>query len=241
MLTFTVFAVRARDDDDRTLDTARVFTALSLFALLSEPLTSLVMSLATFLGAVGSFSRIQHFLESDEQVDMRKIDVLANTPEPTDAVTVRNASFGWNSGPDRTPLLNAITLSVPLQKLTMVVGPVGSGKSTLLLALLGEIPILDGSVRLRSTSTAYCSQSSWHTNGSIRQAIVGSERFDEDWYARVIRACALRRDFRQLPKGDASHIGSQGIALSGGQSQRIVRRSLVSVYHLHSRRIPVIY
>lgn len=222
VLTFVIFSIIARNGSGRTLDTAVAFTALSLFALLSEPLASLVMSLAAFLGAAGSFTRIQQFLESDERADMRKLDVLADTTESaTEAIAVQEADFGWD--PAKQHLLRGITLSMPWQSVTMVVGPVGCGKSTLLLALLGEVPILAGSVRLGSTSVAYCAQKPWHMNGTVRQAIVGSAQFDENWYTRVVRACALVRDFTELPMGDSTQLGSGGTAISGGQSQRIVR------------------
>jgi ABC-type multidrug transport system fused ATPase/permease subunit len=225
VLTFMVFSLRARDSEDKTLDTARVFTALSLFALLSEPLASLVMALAAYLGAVGSFVRVQQFLDSEERAGLPKPEDLGEKPKidnsAADAITVQGGEFGWD--PEKEPLLKDITLSVPWQKFTMVVGPVGCGKSTLLQALLGEVPALRGSVRLGSTSIAYCAQDPWHMNGTIKQAIVGCEEYDEKWYARVVHACALKRDFRELPLGDSTRIGSGGIALSGGQSQRIVR------------------
>ncbi|KAK3311692.1 P-loop containing nucleoside triphosphate hydrolase protein [Chaetomium strumarium] len=253
VLTFTVFSLRARGNDGSTLDTARVFTSLSLFALLSEPLASLVMSLATYLGAVGSFVRIQQFLQSDERADMRNslvynsnsnsdpddlsssssneklprfIDNTTNNNKTAapDAITVRDANFGWDA--DKPPILRGINLTVPWHKLTMVVGPVGCGKSTLLQAVLGEVPTLNssgegGGVQLGSLSIAYCAQNPWHMNGTVRQAIVGCEKYDEKWYTRVVQACALQRDFRELPMGDGSRIGSSGVALSGGQSQRI--------------------
>ena len=225
VLTFTVFSVRARDSGGSTLDTARVFTALSLFALLSEPLASLVMALAAFLGAAGSFVRIQQFLESEERASIKGQDQVTEKPQfggpSRDAITIQGGEFGWSS--DEEPLLTDITLSVPRHKLTMIVGPVGCGKSTLLQAILGEVPTLARSVCLGSTSIAYCAQDPWHMNGTVRQAIVGCEEYDEMWYARVVRACSLRRDFRELPRSDSSRIGSGGIALSGGQSQRIVR------------------
>jgi ABC-type Mn2+/Zn2+ transport system ATPase subunit len=225
VLTFAVFSVRARDTGDVTLDTARVFTSLSLFALLSDPLASLVMALASFMGAAGSFVRIQKFLESDERADTPNPDEVLEKPavdrSSPDAITVQAGDFGWD--PTKDPLLKYITMSVPWQRLTMVVGPVGCGKSTLMQALLGEVPSLSGSVRLGSTSIAYCSQDPWHMNGSVKEAIVGCEDLDEKWYDRVVYACALKRDFKELPMGDSSRIGSGGIALSGGQSQRIVR------------------
>ncbi len=224
-MTFTVFSVRARDSGGSTLDTARVFTALSLFALLSEPLASLVMALAAFLGAAGSFVRIQQFLESEERAGIKGQDELTEKSQlgrpSCDAITIQRGEFGWNS--DKEPLLKDISLTVLRHKLTMVVGPVGCGKSTLLQAILGEVPTLAGSVCLGSTSIAYCAQDPWHMNGTVQQAIVGCEEYDEMWYARVVHACSLRRDFRELPRSDASQIGSGGIALSGGQSQRIVR------------------
>ncbi|KAK4208910.1 hypothetical protein QBC37DRAFT_60766 [Rhypophila decipiens] len=276
VLTFAIFSVRARNNssgDEQTLDTARVFTALSLFALLSEPLASLVMSLAAFLGAVGSFARVQQFLKSPERQDMRLLPPSSSSPSSGSlsdysdphgddslpagayeskpkvhvdsaehAISVSNASFGWDSA--KAPILKDLSLHCPWGKLTTIVGPVGCGKSTLLHGLLGEIPILPGgssdgektsssigTVRLGSLSVAYCPQNPWHMNGTVRDAIIGSSSatsstghaasIDEKWYARVINACALLPDLAQLPQGDESRIGSGGIALSGGQSQRI--------------------
>jgi hypothetical protein len=57
----------------------------------------------------------------------------------------------------------------------------------------------------------------------VQQSITGASAFDLRWYSSVIRSCALDEDLRQLPQGDQTQIGSKGIALSGGQSQRIVR------------------
>lgn len=252
ILTFAVFSVLARNNGSTaTLDTARVFTSLALFALLSEPLGSLIMSIATFAGSVGSFARIQAFLNIDVRVDTRKKppeffpddtysslrtkvsstgsektlgkvgqEKAADPVFSTDAIAVHRASFGYDT--DGEPLLHDISLEVPLEKLTMIVGPVGCGKSTLLQALLGEVPTLGGTVELSTTRLAYCGQTSWHMNGTIRESIVAVGDFDAPWYMSVIRACVLDEDLHQLPRGDQTIIGSNGIALSGGQSQRIV-------------------
>ena len=238
VLTFTVFSLRARSTGDTTLDTARVFTALSLFTLLSEPISSLVMSLATFLGAVGSFSRIQQFLDGPERAadnsSSNHTVAVELSDKAVDAIAVEAADFGWpdddNGG--KPPLLSGVTVSVPWRGLTVVVGPVGCGKSTLLNGILGEIPATAGKVRLGSTSVAYCAQSPWHMYGTVREAIVGcGGEWDEKWYARVVRACALRRDFRELPMGDETKIGSGGVALSGGQGQRLVSPSTLALSH----------
>jgi ATP-binding cassette subfamily C (CFTR/MRP) protein 1 len=271
IVTFAVFSVIARNSNNGvTLDTARVFTSLSLFTLLSDPLQSLIMTLVTFMGAVGSFHRIQEFLCTEARLDSRKgpcdMELLFNihggfvkkkvsastetadsegerslvaTPHEDyrplseyDAVIVIDGVFGWDS--TKEPLLKDINMAVPREKFTIVVGPVGCGKSTLLKALLGEVPLLGGSIHVSSLEVAFCDQTPWHMNGTIQESIIGVGKLEDTWYSTVLHACALIEDLRQLSRGDQTTIGSKGISLSGGQSQRIV--SFLSPSS--SRRIP---
>lgn len=257
IITFALFAILAKNrGGNTTLDTARVFTSLSLFALLAEPLASLVMALVAFAGSVGCFTRIQEFLEKEARIDTRKqpLDPLADENSESsnpqsiaektsigsltskhlslsskdvsasslvgNAITVQDGCFGWD--PKKDPLLKHITVNVPRQKFTILVGPVGCGKSTLLKAILGEVPTMGGTVRISSRQVAYCDQTPWHMNQTIQQCITAVSPFDETWYTTVIRSCALDEDLKQIPHGDQTIIGSKGIALSGGQSQRIV-------------------
>lgn len=256
VLTFAVFSVMARNaGGGTTLDTARVFTSLSLFALLTDPLGTLIMSIATFAGSIGSFERIQAFLKTDVRQDTRErpMDLLSNdsyqgsdglrTSEGSDfdtekvkpkiiveekydpllsstAIAIHDGNFGWDK--EKEPLLQSIGIIIPKEKLTMLVGPVGCGKSTLLKAILGEVPTMQGLVQISSLSIAYCDQTPWHTSGTVQRTITAFSDFDERWYKSVIRACALEDDLRQLPRGDQTMVGSKGIALSGGQSQRLV-------------------
>ena len=261
VLTFTVFSLLALRDGNTTLTVSKAFTSLSLFALLSEPLASLLMAMAQFAGSVGCFNRIQTFLEKSEHVDSRLkpfpdkeknpssqsnvessqtddsgTDLLSHKEKGTavkvlekviipfsnpggDAIFVRDATFGFKGNED--PLIKSLDLKIPRAKLTMIVGPVGCGKSVLLKALLGEIPTVAGTVQLLSDNVAYCDQSPFHVNGTIRESIVMFEEFDERWYNSVVDGCALDEDLQQLPLRDQTRIGSKGIALSGGQCQRL--------------------
>jgi ATP-binding cassette subfamily C (CFTR/MRP) protein 1 len=121
-----------------------------------------------------------------------------------------------------SPLIN---LSVDRATFTLILGPVGSGKSTLLKAMLGEIGDnhrSSGNVEARNPFMAYCAQTPWLQNGTIRDNIVGPSDFDEDWYRRMLWFCDLDEDLAQMPDRDLSKIGSRGITLSGGQRHRIV-------------------
>ncbi|KAG0155381.1 hypothetical protein PDIDSM_06070 [Penicillium digitatum] len=234
------------------LSVSRAFTSLSLFSLLADPLMTLVMALMSFAGAVGSFQRIQQFLDKEDHADRRNNshtvsheDLAAKralskakeldlssinsdsveslkrsiTPTSSNAVVVQSGSFGWEA--EKAPILSDITMTLPKGSFTVLVGPSGCGKSTLLKALLGEVPCSDGKVSVAFSSVAYCDQTPWHMNGTIKDSIVAMSEYDPQWYSSVIRACALEEDLAHFPRGDAAVIGSKGIALSGGQSQRI--------------------
>ena len=79
---------------------------------------------------------------------------------------------------------------VPESKISIIVGPVGCGKSTLLKAILGEIPPMHGSVYMATDQVAFCDQTAWHVNETIRNSIIAASEFDEPWYSTVLQACA---------------------------------------------------
>ena len=256
VLTFTVFSLLAAKNEDSTLDTSTAFTSLSLFALLTDPLSSLIMALTAFAGSFGCFARIQAFLETQEHQDVsiKALDADTDGSKPSDttgsfndsiewcekptaasaiekaiipltkkdgdALRVTNGSFGWD--PEKAPLLSSLNIKVPRGKLTIIVGPVGCGKSTLLKAVLGEVPPLSGNVKhMFAGDIAYCDQSPFQMNGTIQDTVVAFSDLDERWYSTIVAACDLDDDFRQMHQGDQTRIGSKGIALSGGQSQRL--------------------
>ena len=259
VLTFAAYSVMARNaNDGSTLDTSRAFTSMSLFALLADPLSALIMAVAQFAGSIGSFTRIQEFLEGQVREDTRSqpsnlvilekdfqsgkgkescqsseteaeklsIDPITGKSstqslvKPEVALKVQDGSFGWTT--DRPDLLSDIDVEIPRGKLTLLVGPVGCGKSSLLKALLGELPHSAGSTRISASQVAFCDQTPWHMNCTVQESILAISKMDPPWYNAVLRACSMDEDLRQLPKGDQTVIGSKGIALSGGQSQRIV-------------------
>jgi ABC-type bacteriocin/lantibiotic exporter with double-glycine peptidase domain len=176
------------------------------------------------------------------------LDIKEPNALGSQAIVIENGYFGWDKEKHPSGILQAIDMIVPRGKITMVVGPVGCGKSTLLKACLGELPVMGGSLQMSSLRIALCDQTPWHVNGTVQESIVGVSEFNQRWYSSVVRSCALDEDLRQLPQGDQTQIGSKGIALSGGQSQRTVRQlefilasTLVSTNHVFCRRLPELY
>jgi len=49
----------------------------------------------------------------------------------------------------------------------------------------------------------------------VQDNILFGEEYEEEWYRRVVEACALEADVAQLPAGDLTELGERGINLSG--------------------------
>lgn len=135
------------------------------------------------------------------------------------AVIITEASF---KSDDNVELLQGITMTIQYGTLNMVSGRVGCGKSSLLKAIIGELSPEKGSVSTATGHLAYCDQTPWLQNTTIKQNILGQSPLNENWLSIVVRACALDEDISNLPKGEQTTVGSGGAALSGGQKQRLV-------------------
>lgn len=169
-----------------------------------------------------------------QNVKLTTKGTTAEMGESRPAVIIENSSFGKDS--EGIPIVKDINVSFLLSKLSVVAGPVGCGKTIFFKALLGEMPISTGSIRVMeglAGSTAYCDQQPWLRNASVKDNIIGHQEFDALYYEKVIHACALDRDLAQLPQGQETIIGSGGITLSAGQKQRVVSLCL------HPSAVPV--
>ncbi|KAJ1821802.1 ABC transporter C member 13 [Coemansia sp. RSA 2675] len=58
-------------------------------------------------------------------------------------------------------------------------------------------------------------------NDTMRANILFGRNFDEEYYWKVIHACALTQDIESWPDGDLTMIGERGINISGGQRARL--------------------
>ena len=121
-------------------------------------------------------------------------------------------------------LKNISIVSSDPGELIAVIGSVGSGKSSLISALLQEIPLVGGSCTVEGR-VAYCAQTPWIQNLSLRDNVLFGEDYADPAihaaYERAIDAAALRPDLAILSEGDLTEIGERGINLSGGQKSRV--------------------
>jgi ABC-type multidrug transport system fused ATPase/permease subunit len=213
--TFAMFVLTQK----RPLTTEIVFPALTLFNLLTFPLTMLPLLITQIIEASVAVGRVTSYLTADE------LQQDAIVQEPTveevgeESVRIRDATFTWNRTEGRTTLED-INFTAHKGELSCIVGRVGAGKSSLLQAMLGDLFKMKGEVIIRG-SCAYVAQSPWVMNASVRDNITFGHRYDHYFYEKTIRACALLDDFATLPDGDQTEVGERGISLSGGQKARL--------------------
>jgi ATP-binding cassette subfamily C (CFTR/MRP) protein 1 len=256
--TFGSFAVVAKISGSASFSVTQAVTALSILTVLLMPLCDLLISIMSSFQVFGCFRRFEDFLLREEQTDNRVLDrredsktSLSKSPNDKAVVTedvelesmackkssphlsIVDAGFNWGEN----DVLEKIGISLaPSQNgsLTIVVGPIGSGKSTLLKGILGETKSSSGVVALANADIAYCSQTPWIMNATLRDNIVAqSGAYDEEWFETVVNACNLTTDFARFPSADLTVVGDNGLKLSGGQRQRLVSRlTLMSILYI---------
>ncbi|XP_076254946.1 putative multidrug resistance-associated protein lethal(2)03659 isoform X2 [Rhynchophorus ferrugineus] len=218
-----------------TINAQYVYVITSFYAILRIVITKRLPEAATYLAeAAISVKRLTEFLTMEEMEFDSSSTFLNKYNKENEAiisdldtkkyisdnfVELNDVFIKWNTQTEDYTLQN-IKLTAGASDLTVIIGPVGSGKTTLLYTILRELPPIKGTVVINGI-ISYASQEPWLFLGSIRQNILFGQDFDQTRYEKVIKACALERDFVILPFGDETIVGDRGVSLSGGQRARI--------------------
>jgi ATP-binding cassette subfamily C (CFTR/MRP) protein 12 len=105
-------------------------------------------------------------------------------------------------------MLHGLNVEVYSGELVAIVGAVGSGKSSLLTgALLSQMHLISGSIKIREPAMALCEQSAFIFNATLRENILFGSAFEKGRYEETLRVCALHSDIELLGAGDMTEIG----------------------------------
>ncbi|CCF56859.1 hypothetical protein KAFR_0B05630 [Kazachstania africana CBS 2517] len=215
--TFAVFVYT----ENKPLTTDLVFPALTLFNLLSFPLMVVPNVITSFVEASVSVNRLFSFL-TNEELQKDSIQRLPKVENKGDvAINLGdNATFLWKRKPEYKVALKNINFQAKKGDLTCIVGKVGSGKSALIQSILGDLFRVKGFATVHG-NVAYVSQVPWIMNGTVKENILFGHKYDQEFYEKTIKACALTIDLGILVDGDQTLVGEKGISLSGGQKARL--------------------
>ncbi|WP_231460239.1 MULTISPECIES: peptidase domain-containing ABC transporter [unclassified Pedobacter] len=196
---------------------------------LNNPLMQLIDFIRQTQDAKISLERLGEIHNKEDE----ESELIQYTTEiaPKD-IELKNVSFRY-TGTDAFVFEN-LSLTIPYQKTTAIVGASGSGKTTLLKLLtkfyepgVGEIKI--GNTDMKNISPRYwrnhCGvvmQESYVFNDTIANNIaIGEDTVDKTKLRKAIAIANIQEFIENLPLSYNTKIGNEGIGISGGQKQRL--------------------
>jgi ATP-binding cassette subfamily B protein len=132
-------------------------------------------------------------------------------------------------------VLENLSLTIPQNKTTAIVGSSGSGKTTLLKLLLKFYDPNQGQITLGKTPLSNISPKVWRShcgvvmqdgyifNDTIAQNIaVGDDSIDKAKLLQAVEVANIKDFIEGLPLRYNTKIGNEGMGISGGQKQRLL-------------------
>jgi ATP-binding cassette, subfamily B, bacterial len=171
-----------------------------------------------------------HNLEEEENPEDDKMNDIPSDKD----IEIKNLIFQYE-GPHSEKVLNNVSLVIPANKITAIVGVSGSGKTTLIKLLLGFYNPVKGEILLGGTQLTHYSQSEWRKQCGVvmQEGFVFSDTIagniglideipDKGRIDRATETANIREFVENLPLGYNTRIGNDGHGLSTGQKQRVL-------------------
>ena len=192
-----------------------------------------------FIGFAQSFQDAKISLERLNEVhnqadeDQNIETKLTQLPVNCD-ICLKNVTFSY-SGADRDYALDGVSLTIPANKVTAIVGASGSGKTTIVKLLQGFYEPLRGQITIDNTPLSLINPHIWRSkSGSVmqesfifsdtiaRNIAVAADKIDPDRLLHAVKVANIEDYINSLPLGYSTKIGMEGNGLSAGQRQRIL-------------------
>jgi len=194
------------------------------------PLRNLGLSYHSRMNGLAAAERIIPLMEQPLTEHDQAGGLLPDESKPPE---VRCESVTFRYGGQRGGV-QEISLTIPANGLTALVGASGSGKSTLARLLLGLAQPESGSIRVDGIDLAALDQTAWRTQlawvpqqpffmaASIRENLqLGVDVADETAIRNALDQAALCPVIDKLPAGLETMLGDRGAGLSGGELRRL--------------------
>ncbi len=227
-----------------------LITVLAATLVIKGSITLGMMLAITYI--VGQLnSPIQQFINfirqlQDARISIERLGEIHNKEEEDDPsknqIThiSKTAGFDLNNVAFRyigssALVLKGLTLTIPANKTTAIVGTSGSGKTTLMKLLLKFYDPIQGSIYLGKNNLEKISNKTWRShcgvvmqegyifNDTIAHNIaVGEDVIDQKKLNKAIHLANIQDYIDGLPLGLNTKIGIEGVGLSTGQKQRLL-------------------
>lgn len=207
--------------------TAEAFVTVIILALgMAAPIVA-AFNFVDTLALVGTtVSQVDEILKAEEQEHGTQSVEFADH-----GIEVSGVSFGYH---DDKEILHDVTLSIPQNGMTALVGPSGSGKSTLAKLIAGFWDVKDGKITMGGhdlreiplgelyDQVAFVSQDNYLFDDTVRENIrMGRISATNAEVEEAAHNAGCDSFIGDLEKGFDTLVGGGGAHLSGGERQRI--------------------
>tara|TARA_R110001592_G_scaffold20317_6_gene82651 strand:- start:1458 stop:2246 length:789 start_codon:yes stop_codon:yes gene_type:complete len=168
-------------------------------------------------------------MDDEEIVGEEKVSELPENAK----ISLNNISFRYTGGLE--PVIKDLSLEIPPNKTTAIVGVSGSGKTTLMKLLLGFYPLDRGEILVNQFNLKDISVKEWRKNCGVvmqegyifndtiaKNIAVGEDYVDKEKLNYAIKIANISDYINNLPLGFNTKIGAEGSGLSTGQKQRLL-------------------
>ena len=224
-----IYAAKLVIDGDITL--GMMMSITYIIGQLNGPIQQLIGLVYTVQDAKIALERLAeiHNRPDEEPVHEEKLHEV-----PAGAgLHLREVRFHY-TGSERD-VIDGLTLDIPANQTTAIVGASGSGKTTLMKMLLKFYDPDAGEIRLGNKPLSLISQQAWRAasgvvmqegyifNDTIAHNIcLGDDQIDRARLLQAVEIANIRPFIESLPLGYNTRIGIEGVGMSTGQKQRLL-------------------
>ncbi|MDR1527661.1 MAG: peptidase domain-containing ABC transporter [Dysgonamonadaceae bacterium] len=222
----------ARAVVDGSITLGMMMSISYIIGQLSGPIGQVIGFAQSLQDAKISLERLNevHNKDDEEQTIIHKLNAL---PE-NHSLRIENISFSYD-GAERDYVLEDLSLRIPNNQITAIVGASGSGKTTIIKLLLGFYLPLKGKIKVDETPLEEINPHLWRQKtGAVMQdgfifsdtiannIAVGEEEIDKNRLLYAVETANIREFIESLPLKYNTKIGMEGSGISQGQRQRLL-------------------
>ncbi|TDO83622.1 ATP-binding cassette subfamily B protein [Flavobacterium chryseum] len=216
---------------DGSITLGMMLAISSIVGSLNGPITQLIEFVRELQDAKISLARLSEIHEKEDETQ-QEVHQTGDVPFDAD-IDIKNLSYRY-LGSD-IPVLENLSLIIPANKVTAIVGVSGSGKTTLMKLLLKFYEPNNGEINIGNTQLKNISQKAWRSNiGAVMQEgfifsdtianniAIGVDKVDKERLVYAADVANIKEYVSGLPLGYNTKIGAEGLGMSSGQKQRLL-------------------
>lgn len=216
---------------DGSLTLGMMLSVSYIIGQLNAPISQFLSFIYAWQDARISLERLAE-IHNKEDEEPNSEDSINELPE-NHSIQLENVSYRYVG--TEMNVLEDVTLTIPENKITAIVGASGSGKTTLMKLLLRFYEPVTGKITVGNTELNLLAQYTWRENcGSVMQdgfifndtiannIAVADDRVDKTKLKQAVHVANIREFVDSLPLSFNTKIGAEGMGISGGQKQRIL-------------------